>query len=64
MDEDAKCLLKVLKKVYQKHVLDDPNVGWNELGEDIQMVLVDTMGHEEFNKFVDQFASDKSAAEM
>ena len=64
MDEDTESLLEVVKKTYRKHVLDDSEVGWNELGEDLRMVLCNVMGHEDFNKFVDQFSSDKSAAEM
>ena len=64
MDEDSESLLRVAKKVYRKHVLEDPAVGWAELGEDLRRVLCNAMGHEEFNKFVDEFASDKPASEM
>jgi len=64
MDEDSESLLRVAKKVYRKHVLDDPEVGWAEMGEDLRMVLCNVMGHEAFNKFVDEFSSDKSASEI
>jgi hypothetical protein len=56
--------LEVLKKAYRKHVMDDPEIGWDELGEDFRMVLCNIMGHEGFNKFIDEFAADKSASEM
>jgi len=62
--QDRDSLFQVLKKAYQKHVLDDPDVGWDELGEDLRMVLCNIMGHQDFNKWLDELSSDKSAAEM
>jgi hypothetical protein len=47
-------LLRVMKKVYRKHVLEDESVGWESLCEEIGMALADVMGDEAFNKWVER----------
>jgi hypothetical protein len=47
-------LLRVLKKAYRKHVLEDDSIGWEALGEQIGLALTDVMGDEVFNKWVER----------
>jgi hypothetical protein len=64
MDEDKEILLKAVKMAYRKHVIDDPDVGWNELSEKLHRALRDVMGREAFDKWAEGFRDDVSAAEM
>jgi hypothetical protein len=64
MANDRKELLKVMKKAYRKHVMDDPEVGWEELSGDIRGVLRDVMGIEDFDKFVEECSEDVPVTEV
>ena len=64
MDEDKEILLKAVKLAYRKHVLDDQDIGWAELGEKLERALSDVMGRQAFNKWTEGFRDDVSAAEM
>lgn len=48
--------IALLKRVFQKHQLNDPNIGWGELGEEIGNCLANTMGLKEFNDWLDDAA--------
>jgi len=40
--------IRTLKRVYQKHVLNDDDIGWDELTDDIANTLAQVMGDDEF----------------
>jgi len=62
---DAENLLDAVKMAYRKHVLDDPEVGWDELSDRLRLALCDAMEDEGFVKWLDEVnPADVSAAEM
>ena len=64
MDEHQnELLLGVCKKAYRKHVLDDEDVGWDELGNELATVLSDTMGSQEFCDWLDEIGPDKAVTD-
>jgi len=44
--------MHVLKRCYRKHVLDDNSIGWDELCDDLCDALSNTMGDDEFQKWL------------
>lgn len=46
-------LLGAVKMAYRKHHLDDPAIGWDELGDALMAALMETMGDAEFQKWVE-----------
>ena len=44
--------MRVLKMVYRKHIKDDDEIGWEELTDALSSVLAQTMGDDEFCKWV------------
>lgn len=45
-------LLEACKNCYRKHVLEDENIGWESLGDQIGQALATVMGEEEYNKWM------------
>lgn len=45
--------LEALKVVYQKHVVGDQNIGWDELGDMLCNVLSNEMGEGAFCRWAD-----------
>lgn len=43
--------LNCLKLAYRKHTKGDPDIGWDELGDDLWNTLCILMGDEEFTKW-------------
>ena len=41
-------MLKTLKRVYRKHVLDDKSIGWDELSDELLNTLCEVMGDGEY----------------
>ena len=44
LKEEREWLLKVVKRAYQKHHLDEENIGWDELGIELHNALCNVMG--------------------
>lgn len=53
--EQRRMALETLQIVYRKHVLDDPSIGWDELGYRVLDTLCNIMGNDEFNKWRKQY---------
>jgi len=53
-------LLNACKKAYRKHVMDDPDIGWTEVGNELGEALAEAMGDVEFNRWSDKKAKDKT----
>ena len=45
-------MLKTLKMCYCKHHLNDPNIGWDELSNELMTTLCEIMGDKEFNTWL------------
>lgn len=45
-------LLSAVKLAYRKHHLDDPSIGWDELSDKLMTALCETMGDQEFQKWL------------
>ena len=48
MEDRASMLLVAVQLAYRKHWLDDPNIGWEELGNFLYNTLAEEMGDQEF----------------
>lgn len=46
-------LLEACKLAYRKHVLQDTEIGWEALGDKLNEALVNTMGDDAYNKWMD-----------
>lgn len=44
----------VLQQVYRKHMQNDPDIGWDELGSLVANELAHRMGDDEFVAFVEE----------
>jgi hypothetical protein len=53
-------LLNACKKAYRKHVMDDPDIGWTEVGNELGEALAEVMGDVEFNRWSEKTAKDKT----
>lgn len=47
-------LILVLQMAYRKHVLDDDTIGWQELEDRLRDGLLDALGPEGFEAWLDQ----------
>jgi len=45
-------LLDAVKMAYRKHVMDDPNIGWEQLSETLFAALYNEMGDAEYQKWL------------
>lgn len=45
-------LLETLKRCYLKHHLNDPDIGWDELDDEMMTTLCEAMGDKEFQKWL------------
>jgi hypothetical protein len=45
-------LLETCQLAYRKHVMSDESIGWESLGDKLNMALVSVMGDEEYNKWI------------
>lgn len=50
--EDNTRLLKAAQRAYRKHHLDDPDIGWEQLGDDLCNALCNVMGDDGFQKWL------------
>jgi hypothetical protein len=48
-------LVEVVKKAYRKHWLDDPDIGYAELGTVLMDALCNTLGDDGFNKWIGEY---------
>lgn len=48
--------LRTLKRVYRKHVMQDPSIGWDELCDELCNTLSEIMGDEEFCIWLSQIS--------
>lgn len=46
-------LLKAVKMAYRKHHLDDDSIGWTELSDILLIALLNAMGNEEFQRWLE-----------
>jgi len=53
-------LFNACKKAYRKHVMDDPDIGWTEVGNELGEALAEVMGDVEFNQWSEKKAKDKT----
>lgn len=49
-------LLDAAQLAYRKHHLDDPDIGWDELSEQLYLALTNAMGDQEFIKWLAQYS--------
>lgn len=54
--EGYDALLRVCQRAYRKHYTDDPEIGWEQLGEEMSDALEQAMGADEFNKWLDNIS--------
>ena len=47
--------LRTLKLCYKKHVVNDPDIGWDELSSELGNALAEIMGDKEFCEWLDTF---------
>jgi len=53
LERERLWLLKVVKRAYQKHHLDDDNIGWDELGTELHNALCNSMGDDGFQEWME-----------
>lgn len=53
VNEGRVALLEACQKAYRKHFLDDPGIGWEKLTHEIHDALIEAMGLEAFNDWID-----------
>jgi hypothetical protein len=53
VDDIYEPLLDACKQAYRKHVLEDAEIGWEKLGDNLNEALVNTMGDDAYNKWMD-----------
>jgi hypothetical protein len=59
-DETYGHLLEVCQQAYLKHVMGVDEIGWNELGDNLNSALVSVMGESEYNKWMDKIQLEKT----
>jgi hypothetical protein len=57
---DHKLMLEACQKAWRKHVVDDPGIGWEELGELLGATLAQVMGDQGFVEWMDQVNPEKT----
>ena len=63
MAEPENSLLETCKLAFRKHVLDDPDIGWDELSERLRDTLAEEMGVAEFAEWVENMGPGKPVSE-
>ena len=53
LQAENECLRSAAQFAYRKHHLDDPNIGWDELSDILYTALCESMGDNEFVKWID-----------
>ena len=53
MEAENERLRSAAQFAYRKHHLDDPNIGWDELSDILYTALCESMGDNEFVKWID-----------
>lgn len=53
-------LLNACKYAYRKHVLNDFDIGWDELSEILHAALCEAMGDNEYNKWLDDYYNENN----
>ena len=49
-----KMMLEVVQKMYRKHHMGDESIAWEELGDEMQVVLAEVMGDESYEIWIDK----------
>jgi hypothetical protein len=52
-------LLESCQLAYRKHVLEDDSIGWESLGSQLCNALVETLGEEKYNEWLDSLETVK-----
>jgi hypothetical protein len=60
INDGRTALLEACKRTYRKHFLNDPTIGWEKLIDEVHDALIEGMGIEEFNDWVDKISEGKN----
>ena len=63
LKERERVLVEAVKKAYRKHWLDDPDIGYAELGTVLMDALCNTLGDDGFNKWIGDYHAALAAKE-
>ena len=64
IDTDEMGPLEALKLAYRKHVREDEDIGWDELGDVLRDVLAAEMGSAEFHEWDHRLDGGTTAADV
>jgi hypothetical protein len=60
LEQQLDTAIKVLKRTYRKHWLDDDSIGWDELGGELRDILCELIGETEFQKLLNEVKDDNT----
>lgn len=55
LEQDRERLLKACQMAHRKHTYGDDSVGWEELSDELSVVLQDIMGDDAYCKWQDEY---------
>jgi hypothetical protein len=55
LEEHIKVLEDAVKRAYRKHWLNDPDIGWHELGEVLHDALCNSLGDKGFVEWLNEY---------
>ena len=55
LEESIKVLEDAVKRAYRKHWLNDPDIGWHELGEILHGALCNSLGDKGFVEWLNEY---------